>query len=60
MSHYAIIEIDSGMTVVEIEASVSPNDEAMRRGGLLIDPGPYPTYDEACDAMLSLEDDEDV
>ena len=59
MSQYAIIEVDAGLTVVEVELGESPDDEALRLGGLLIDPGPYDSYEDACDAMLSIDDDED-
>jgi hypothetical protein len=59
MAQFAIIEVDSGLTVVEFGPNASPDEEAMRHGGLLVDPGPFPTYDEACDAMLSLQEEEE-
>jgi len=59
MAQYAIIEVDAGLTVVEVDPTASPDDEALRLGGLLVDPGPYDSYDDACDAMLSLQDESD-
>jgi hypothetical protein len=60
MPQFAIIEVDSGLTVVELEPDASPDDEAVRHGGLLVDPGPFPSYDAACDAMLALPDEEEA
>ena len=59
MAEYAIIEVDAGLTVVELGPSASADEEAVRHGGLPIDPGPYPTYDDACEAMFSLQDEGD-
>lgn len=60
MVTFAIMELEDGLTVLEIEAGQSAEDAAAKQGGMLVDPGPFATYDEACDAMLELEsDDED-
>jgi hypothetical protein len=60
MTSFAIIELDDGLTVVEVQPGEKPEDVAVREGGVLVDPGPYPSYDEAYDAMLELEgEDED-
>ena len=32
---------------------------ATARGGILIDPGPYKTFDDAYDAMLALQEEEE-
>jgi hypothetical protein len=53
-----IIETESGLIVAQREPDVSPEDAATKHGGLLIDPGPYPTYDEAYDALLAIRLDE--
>jgi len=60
MSQYAIIEVDAGLTVVEFPPDGLPEEEALRRGGLVIDPGPFESYDQACDAMFSYEDEAEL
>lgn len=59
MPRFAIIEIDSGLTVVQLPKDRSAEDEAVRRGGVVIDPGPYDSYEEAIDAMQSLKLDDE-
>lgn len=59
MTHYAIIDTDAGLTVAEMSQGVGPEEEALRLGGVVVDPGPYPTYEDAYDAMLSLADEDD-
>jgi len=54
---YAIVETDSGLTVAEMKPGMSPEDAAARYGGAVVDPSPYPTYEEACDAVLTLKED---
>jgi len=55
MPGYAINETEAGLTVTEFEHEGRPEYEALRCGGVVVDPGPYRTYDEAYDAMLALE-----
>jgi hypothetical protein len=59
MHAYAIIEVSEGMTVAELPPTSTAEEKAARLGAVLIDPGPYPSYDEAYDALLSLQEDED-
>ena len=59
MVNFSIVELEDGLTVVELEPGQSPEDVAATRRGVLVDPGPYPSYDEACDALLALQDDEE-
>ncbi len=59
MARYAIIETEAGLTVAEMLHAARPEDEAKRLGGVVVDPGPYPSYEEAYDAMLALADDSD-
>jgi hypothetical protein len=59
MPLYAIIEIDEGLTVLEMRPDVTPEEEAVSQGGTVVDPGPYLTYDEAYDAMLALQADDE-
>jgi hypothetical protein len=58
MNEFMIIETESGLMVVQLEPHLSPEDVAARHNGSLIDPGPYPNYDEAYDALLALRLDE--
>jgi hypothetical protein len=61
MADFAIIELEDGLTVVELDDGQSPEDAAVSQGGTLVDPGPYPSYEEACDALVDLqyEDEEE-
>lgn len=59
MPRYAIIETEAGLTIVEVPSGISLEDTALRYGGVVIDPGPYESYDEACDAMMGLKFEED-
>jgi len=60
MAQFAIIEVDEGLTVAECPAGLTPDAVAAGQGGVVVDPGPYPTYEEAYDALLALpaEDEE--
>jgi hypothetical protein len=61
MIDFAIIEVEDGLMVVELPAGQSPEDVALNRGGTLVDPGPYPSFEEASDALTDLQfEDEDV
>jgi hypothetical protein len=61
MAEFAIIELEEGLTVVELPLGQTPEDVALRNGGTLVDPGPYSSYDDAYDALLELqyEDEEE-
>ena len=59
MLQYQIIETDEGLTVAERKPGVSADDVAEQHRGLLIDAGPYKTYEEAYDAILALQREED-
>jgi hypothetical protein len=56
---YAIIENDAGLTVAEMKAGESPEQTAERAAGLLVDPGPYKSYQDAYDALVAIEDEDD-
>ena len=58
MVAFSIIETDDGLTVVDRQADETPEECAVRHGGVIIDAGPYPTYEEAYDALLALKMDE--
>ncbi|HYW81244.1 MAG TPA: hypothetical protein VE890_16795 [Thermoguttaceae bacterium] len=55
MSLFEIIETDAGLTVAELEPGMSPEVAAEKLGGVLVDPGPYPDYEEAIDAVIALQ-----
>ena len=59
MVSYAIIELDDGLSVVTVDPGESPENAAAKERGLLVDPGPYATYEDAYDAITNLEEDED-
>lgn len=55
MHNFAIIELEDGLTIVEIKPHEAPEDAALREGGTLVDAGPYTSYDDALDALADLE-----
>ncbi len=59
MPQFAIIEIEDGLTVAEFEAGATPDEVAAMHGGILIDPGPYPSYEDAYDAMVAIQSEEE-
>jgi len=60
MVQFAIIEVPDGLTIVEIRPGQKPEDAAASQGGVLVDPGPYLSYEEANDALIDLQaEDED-
>ena len=61
MADFAIIELEDGLTVVELQRGESPEVAAASQGGTVVDPGPYPSYEDACDALIDLqyEDEEE-
>jgi hypothetical protein len=59
MLQYELIETEEGLAVAEIMPSITSEEAARRRGGLLIDPGPYETYEDAYDALMALKLDEE-
>lgn len=59
MVQFATIELANGLTVVELQPGRTPEDAAASRGGVLVDPGPYPTYKETYDALMDLQDEDE-
>lgn len=59
MSSFVIIELEDGLSVAAMEPGQTPEDAAAREGGVLVDAGPFATYEEACDALAELESDDD-
>ncbi|REJ66375.1 MAG: hypothetical protein DWQ31_15025 [Planctomycetota bacterium] len=58
MTHYIVVETDSGLSVAEVSDRKSADDVAVESGGVIVDPGPYKSYEAAKDAMLAVPDDE--
>jgi hypothetical protein len=61
MVDFVIMELKDGLSVVEVQQGQNPEAAAARHGGTLIDAGPYSSYEDACDALddLQNEDEED-
>jgi hypothetical protein len=59
MVQFAIIEVDDGLTVIELKPGEKPEDAAARQSGALVDPGPYASYEEAEDALIELQSEDD-
>jgi hypothetical protein len=60
MAMFAIVEVDDGYTVAEWGAGETADTAALKLGGILIDAGPYHSYEEAYAAIDALQaDDED-
>lgn len=57
MSHFAIIEVEEGLQVAEMSDPDTAEEAASVAGGIVIDPGPYDSYEEAYDAMLAIEEE---
>jgi len=63
MLRYELIETDEGMTVIEITPGMTPEDAARQYDGLVVDPGPYTSYEDAYEALMALKldpDDEEI
>jgi hypothetical protein len=59
MTMFAIIENESGLTVVPVPSDATAEEAASAHGGLLVDAGPFDSYEEAYDALLAIPDEEE-
>jgi len=59
MVQFAIIELADGLMVVELLPGQTPDDAAASQGGVLIDPGPYPSYEVANDTLIELQSEDE-
>ncbi len=57
MISFAVIEVEDGLTIIEVAPGQSPTDAAAAEGGVLVDPGPYESYEDAMEALDGLEVD---
>jgi hypothetical protein len=55
MSDFIIIEIEDGFTIIEIQPNESPEEAAVRHGGVVVDLGPYSSWEAANDALNELQ-----
>ena len=59
MTQFILMELDDGITILNIPDGDDPIVAAEAQGGQLVAPEPFPTYDAALDALLELQGDED-
>ena len=61
MISFAVIEVEDGLTIVEVSPGQTAEDAAASARAVLVDPGPYRSYEEANDALdqLEMENEED-
>jgi hypothetical protein len=59
MGYFTIIELDDGLSIAEVMPGETPEDAAAKEGGTLVDPGPYPSYEDALDALADLEEQDE-
>lgn len=59
MTWYVIVETEDGLSVANVPQGGTAEEAAVRSGGVVVDAGPYPAYEEAYDAMLSLQEIDD-
>jgi hypothetical protein len=59
MTSYIIVELEDGLSVIELPDGQNPEDVAITQGGVLVDEGPFATLEEANDAIDNLGVDEE-
>lgn len=59
MPDFLILETDDGLTVVDRRDDETAEDSALRHGGVVVDPGPFATLEDAQDALLLLAEGDD-
>jgi hypothetical protein len=52
---YCIIETEDGWAITEVPENLTAAEVAAESGAEIIDPGPYDSYEEASDALMSLQ-----
>jgi hypothetical protein len=55
MRSFVVVETDNGLTVAEVDKWSTPEAEAERCGGVLVDATRYATFDDAYDALLIID-----
>jgi hypothetical protein len=59
MLQYELIETNEGLTVIEIPTGVTPEEAALEQDGLVVDPGPFISYEDAYEALMAIKLEED-
>lgn len=54
---YCILETDDGWTIADMPPEGTAQELAGELGATVIDPGPYDSYDDADDALVSLQEE---
>ena len=54
---YCIIETEDGWTIAEMPPERTAEEVAGQLGATVIDPGPYDSYEDASDALVSLQEE---
>jgi len=52
---YAIVELEDGLSIVEVPVGVTLDEAAKHSHGVPVDETLYGSYEEACDALAELE-----
>jgi hypothetical protein len=55
MLQYELIETNEGLTVIEIPAGATAEEAARQQDGLVVDPGPFTSYEDAYEALMDLK-----
>lgn len=55
---FVIIETEDGLTIERQPPGWTAEDVAANRIGVVVDGGPYDTYDDANDALLAIQQDD--
>jgi len=58
MDQYQIIETEQGLLITRLVPGTRPEDVAAAHGGVVVDPGPYRSYEDAYDALIALQKEE--
>ena len=55
MVFYALAETDDGFMVIQFAEGETAEDAALKESGVVVDSGPYISYEEAYEALEQLE-----
>ncbi len=55
MKYFVIVETEDGFTIGTVTNGSTPESVAKDHGGVLIDPGPYESFQHAQEVVLTLE-----
>jgi hypothetical protein len=58
LAMYIIIEVEDGLMIECLPSGMTAHQVATHHGGILVDEGPFDSYEDANDAMLVLEQEE--